>query len=137
MVEGPAADGAEGSLAGARIAVWGAAFKPDSDDVRDSPALSVAGQLHLRVPHVQVYDPRATETARALFPTLVYADSAVDACRGADLVLHLTEWREFREITPADLDGVVHRAQIFDGRNALDLDAWRAAGWTARAVGRR
>jgi UDPglucose 6-dehydrogenase len=117
--------------------VWGAAFKPDSDDVRDSPALSVAGQLHLKGAHVQVYDPQANETARTLFPTLVYADSAVEACRGADLVLHLTEWPEFRSITPADLEGVVARPRLFDGRNALDLDTWRSAGWTVRALGRR
>ena len=125
-----------GQLAGARIAVWGAAFKPDSDDVRDSPALSIAGALSLRGAEVRVYDPRANDTARATFPTLAYADSAVAACRGADLVLHLTEWPEFREISPGDLDGVVGRRQIFDGRNALDLEAWRAAGWTARALGR-
>jgi UDPglucose 6-dehydrogenase len=125
-----------GQLAGARIAVWGAAFKPDSDDVRDSPALSIAGALSLRGAEVRVYDPRANHTARATFPTLGYADSAVEACRGAELVLHLTEWPEFREITPDDLDGVVGRRQIFDGRNALDLEAWRAAGWTARALGR-
>jgi UDPglucose 6-dehydrogenase len=71
------------------------------------------------------------------FPTLTYADSAIEACRDADLVLHLTEWQEFREITPADLDGVVARPRIFDGRNVLDLDAWRSAGWTTRALGRR
>jgi UDPglucose 6-dehydrogenase len=124
-------------LAGARVAVWGAAFKPDSDDVRDSPALSVAGALSLRGARVCVYDPRANGTARVAFPTLAYADSAVEACRGADLVLHLTEWPEFRSITPADLDGVVSRTQLFDGRNVLDLDAWRSAGWTARALGRR
>ena len=137
MIAGPTAAGGEASLVGSRIAVWGAAFKPDSDDVRDSPALSVAGQLHLRGAEVVVYDPQASGTARSAFPTLTYADSAVEACHGADLVLHLTEWREFREIGPADLDGVVRRRQIFDGRNCLDLDAWRAAGWTARAVGRR
>ena len=125
-----------GQLAGARVAVWGAAFKPDSDDVRDSPALSIAGGLSLRGAQVRVYDPRANDTARATFPTLGYADSAVEACAGADLVLHLTEWPEFREITPDDLDGVVSRRQIFDGRHALDLEAWRAAGWTARALGR-
>jgi UDPglucose 6-dehydrogenase len=125
-----------GQLAGARIAVWGAAFKPDSDDVRDSPALSIAGALSLRGAEVRVYDPRANHTARATFPTLGYADSAVEACRGADLVLHLTEWPEFGEITPDDLDGVVAGRRIFDGRNALDLEAWRAAGWTARALGR-
>ena len=137
MIAGPTAAGGEASLVGSRIAVWGAAFKPDSDDVRDSPALSVAGQLHLRGAEVVVYDPQASGTAQSAFPTLTYADSAVEACHGADLVLHLTEWREFREIGPADLDVVVRRRQIFDGRNCLDLDAWRAAGWTARAVGRR
>ncbi len=126
-----------GNLAGARIAVWGAAFKPDSDDVRDSPALWIAGQLHLKGARVSVYDPRAASTARTRFPTLSYAESAVDACRDADLVLHLTEWPEFRRITPADLDGVVARPHLFDGRNVLDLDSWRSAGWTARALGRR
>jgi UDPglucose 6-dehydrogenase len=126
-----------GDLAGSRVAIWGAAFKPDSDDVRDSPALWVAGQLHLKGADVSVYDPRAASTARARFPTLSYADSAVEACRDADLVLHLTEWPEFRRITPGDLEGVVARPQLFDGRNVLDLDSWRSAGWTARALGRR
>jgi len=126
-----------GTLAGARIAVWGAAFKPDSDDVRDSPALWVSGQLHLSGAEVTVYDPRANTTARRSFPTLAYADSAVEACHDADLVLHLTEWPEFREVTPADLEGVVARPALFDGRNVLDLDAWRSAGWTVRGLGRR
>lgn len=126
-----------GDLAGARIAVWGAAFKPDSDDVRDSPALWASGQLHLRGAQVRVYDPRANDTARAAFPTLTYAESAIEACRDADLVLHLTEWPEFRAITPADLDGVVSQRRIFDGRNVLDLDLWRSAGWTVRGLGRR
>jgi UDPglucose 6-dehydrogenase len=125
-----------GDLARARIAVWGAAFKPDSDDVRDSPALWVAGQLHLRGAAVTVYDPRGSANAAEVFPTLTYAESAVAACRDADLVLHLTEWKEFRSITPADLDGVVRQRVILDGRNELDLAAWRAAGWTARALGR-
>jgi UDPglucose 6-dehydrogenase len=123
-------------VAGARVAVWGAAFKPESDDVRDSPALRVAGQLQLRGASVRVFDPRAARSARVVFPTLTYTDSAIEACRDADLVLHLTEWREFREITPADLAGVVSHPRIFDGRNVLDLEAWRAAGWTARALGR-
>jgi UDPglucose 6-dehydrogenase len=126
----------DGRLAGARIAVWGAAFKPDSDDARDSPALWIAGQLQLRGARVRVYDPRARETAREAFPTLEYADSALAACQDADLVLHLTEWPEFRSISPTDLDGVVARPRILDGRNVLDLDAWRSAGWTARALGR-
>jgi len=124
-------------VGGGAVAMLGLAFKPDSDDVRDSPALWAAGQLQLKGADVGVYDPRATGTASARFPTLSYADSAIEVCRGADLVLHLTEWPEFRKISPSDLDGVVARPAIFDGRNALDLDTWRSAGWTARALGRR
>ena len=126
-----------GELAGVRVAVLGAAFKPDSDDVRDSPALAVAGQLHLAGADVSVYDPKANDNAAKRFPTLAYADSALDACRDADLVLHLTEWPEFRSLTPGDLDGVVRRKQILDGRNLLDADQWRRSGWTFRSMGRR
>ncbi len=126
-----------GSVTRSRIAVWGAAFKPDSDDVRDSPALSIAGELHLRGAHVVVYDPEATETARAVFPTLEYADSAVDAARDADLLMHLTEWKEFRTVDPDELGRVVRRKQLLDGRNVFDLAAWRSSGWTARGLGRR
>jgi UDPglucose 6-dehydrogenase len=129
--------GMVGQLAGARIGVWGAAFKPDSDDVRDSPALWIAGQLHLRGARVSIYDPRANGTAAVAFPTLSYAGSAVEACRDADVVLHLTEWPEFRDISPSDLAHVVSRPRLFDGRNVLDHDAWRAAGWTVRGLGRR
>lgn len=126
-----------GSVARSRIAVWGAAFKPDSDDVRDSPALSIAGELHLRGARVAVYDPQANETARGVFPTLEYAGSAIDAARDVDLILHLTEWREFRDVDLDEVGAVVRRKQILDGRNALDLDAWRSAGWEARGLGRR
>ncbi|WP_193612543.1 nucleotide sugar dehydrogenase [Nocardioides lijunqiniae] len=125
-----------GSVTRSRICVWGAAFKPDSDDVRDSPALSIAGRLHVRGAHVTVYDPQATETARARFPTLDYVSSAVDAARDADLVLHLTEWPEFRAVDIAEVSAVVRRQQLLDGRNVLDLPSWRAAGWTARGLGR-
>ncbi len=126
-----------GDITSARIAVWGAAFKPDSDDVRDSPALSIAGKLHLRGARVTVYDPQANETARAMFPTLDYADSAIGAAHDADLLLHLTEWPEFRSVDVAAVGDVVRRKQVLDGRNLLDLDAWRSAGWTARGLGRR
>jgi UDPglucose 6-dehydrogenase len=126
-----------GSVARTRIAVWGAAFKPDSDDVRDSPALSIAGQLHLGGAQVSVFDPKANDTARAMFPTLDYAESALAAARDADLLLHLTEWKEFRQVDLGVLGDTVRRKQVIDGRNALDLDAWRAAGWTARGLGRR
>ncbi|MFL6138995.1 MAG: UDP-glucose dehydrogenase family protein [Frankiaceae bacterium] len=125
-----------GSFLGVRVGVLGTAFKPDSDDVRDSPALNVAGQLHLQGAEVSVYDPKATPNARRIFPTLPYADSADDACRDAHLVLHLTEWREFREMDPAVLGKVVAERRIIDARNALDGDAWRAAGWYYRALGR-
>ncbi|MFH8684879.1 UDP-glucose dehydrogenase family protein [Streptomyces lydicus] len=129
-------DAVGGGFLGKRVAVLGATFKPDSDDVRDSPALNVAGQIHLQGGQVTVYDPKGMENARRLFPTLAYADSALEAVRGADVVLHLTEWREFRELDPAVLGEVVAERRILDGRNALDPQLWRKAGWTYRALGR-
>ncbi|APY87962.1 UDP-glucose/GDP-mannose dehydrogenase family protein [Streptomyces alfalfae] len=125
-----------GPFLGKRVAVLGATFKPDSDDVRDSPALNVAGQIHLQGGQVTVYDPKGMANARRIFPTLGYADTAMEAVRGADVVLHLTEWREFRELDPAELASVATTPLILDGRNALDPEAWRAAGWTYRAMGR-
>ncbi|MEU7169187.1 UDP-glucose/GDP-mannose dehydrogenase family protein [Streptomyces morookaense] len=125
-----------GSFLGQRVAVLGASFKPDSDDVRDSPALNVAGQIHLQGGQVTVYDPKGMENARRVFPTLTYAPSAPEACRGAHVVLHLTEWGEFRELDPAALAEVVAEPRILDGRNALDAARWREAGWTYRAMGR-
>ncbi|MFF7234340.1 nucleotide sugar dehydrogenase [Streptomyces sioyaensis] len=125
-----------GGFLGKRVAVLGATFKPDSDDVRDSPALNVAGQIHLQGGQVTVYDPKGMENARRVFPTLGYAETALEAVRGADVVLHLTEWREFRELDPAVLGDVVAERRILDGRNALDPALWRKAGWTYRALGR-
>ncbi|WP_130798512.1 UDP-glucose dehydrogenase family protein [Streptomyces otsuchiensis] len=131
-----ARDALGGALLGRRIGVLGASFKPDSDDVRDSPALNVAGQLHLQGAQVTVYDPKGNDNARRIFPTLGYADSAAEAVRGADVVLHLTEWAEFRDLDPAALGEEVATRHILDGRNALDPDVWRKAGWTYRALGR-
>ncbi|QXU53017.1 UDP-glucose/GDP-mannose dehydrogenase family protein [Rhodococcus sp. LW-XY12] len=131
-----AKDAVGGSLLGTRIAVLGAAFKPDSDDVRDSPALNVAGQIQLQGAAVTVYDPQAMKNSMALFPTLSYASSAVEACRGADVVLVLTEWNEFRQIVPQALGNVVRNKHVIDGRNCLDPAAWRTAGWTYRGMGR-
>nr|WP_211658229.1 UDP-glucose/GDP-mannose dehydrogenase family protein [Phytoactinopolyspora halophila] len=128
---------AGGSMIGRRVAVLGAAFKPHSDDVRDSPALTIAGQLHLQGADVAVFDPQAMEKARVIYPTLEYADSVVDACTGAHVVLLLTEWPEFRELDPAELGDVVAARVVVDGRNCLDGNAWRAAGWTYRGLGRR
>jgi UDPglucose 6-dehydrogenase len=132
-----AAEIAGGSLIGARVAVLGAAFKPDSDDIRDSPALNIAGQIQLQGASVIVYDPKAVENSRKVFPTLEYAKSVDDACADADLTLVLTEWEEFRRLEPADLDRVVRQRRIIDGRNCLDQAKWRSAGWTYRGMGRR
>ncbi|WP_069385822.1 UDP-glucose dehydrogenase family protein [Cellulosimicrobium cellulans] len=123
-------------LAGARIAVLGAAFKPESDDVRDSPALDVAQRLHDRSARVVVTDPQALPTARRRAPQLRYADTVEEAVDGVDAVLLLTEWREYRELDPGKLYGLVASPRVVDGRNALDAAAWREAGWTYRALGR-
>ena len=127
---------AGGSFGGMRIAVLGAAFKPDSDDVRDSPALDVAATMQRQGAAVCVYDPQAMDNARVKHPELGYRPSAVAAARGADLVLHLTEWTEFRQMDPRVLSAVVAGRHIVDGRNALDPARWREAGWTYRALGR-
>jgi len=125
-----------GQVDGKRIGVWGASFKPDSDDIRDSPALDVASALQSRGADVGVYDPQAMDNARKKYPELGYCRSAVDAAEGADLILHLTEWEEFRMLEPEKLDGVIRSKHILDGRSALDPESWRAAGWTFRALGR-
>jgi UDPglucose 6-dehydrogenase len=125
-----------GSFHETRIAVLGAAFKPNSDDIRDSPALDVAATIQRAGGDVCVYDPAALDNARRLHPELSYCDSAVEAATGADVVLHLTEWREFRDMDPAALSAVVRERRIVDGRNALDPAKWRAAGWVYRALGR-
>lgn len=125
-----------GSIVGKRVAVLGAAFKPDSDDVRDSPALSVAAQMQLQGAQVTVTDPQAVENARAKWPDLKYAATAVEAAQGADVVVLATEWAEYRDLDPAALGELVAHRAIVDGRNVLDPKAWRAAGWTYRALGR-
>jgi UDPglucose 6-dehydrogenase len=125
-----------GSLLGSNVAVLGCAFKPNSDDVRDSPALNVAAALQLRGAQVRVHDPRATDNARAVFPTLDYTTDIVKACEQADLVLHLTEWAEYRELNAARLAEVVRAPRLLDARNVLAIAAWQAAGWTVQCLGR-
>jgi nucleotide sugar dehydrogenase len=127
---------ADGSLHGQTIGVLGVAFKPDSDDVRDSPALDVAAAIRGFGAAVTVYDPAALVNARRARPELRYARSPIDAVTGADVTLLLTEWQEFRDADPVELGKVVARRNIVDGRNALDADRWREAGWTYRALGR-
>jgi UDPglucose 6-dehydrogenase len=127
----------DGSLLGKRVAVLGAAFKPDSDDIRDSPALNVAAQLQLQGATVRVTDPAAVDNSRREWPHLDYADTPEEAAERADAVLVLTEWKQYREIDPVAFGRIVARKAVLDGRNALDRDRWTAAGWTYRALGRR
>ncbi|MFM2437537.1 MAG: hypothetical protein RLZ55_348 [Actinomycetota bacterium] len=125
-----------GSLRGVRVCVLGAAFKPDSDDVRDSPALDIAARIQNEGAAVVVHDPKALANAERRFPALAYEQDLERALTGADVVLLLTEWREYRELDPAHVAHIVARPQILDGRNALSAPAWRAAGWTYRGMGR-
>ena len=124
------------NLAGKKIAVLGAAFKPDSDDVRDSPALDIAAQIAAAGAVVTIHDPKAIEPAKKRFPALGFSEEIENALKGADLVLHLTEWKVYRELDPAKLAKLVANPIIIDGRNALDREAWIAAGWKFRALGR-
>lgn len=119
-----------------KIAVLGAAFKPDSDDVRDSPALDIAAQLQAAGAMVVVHDPKAIENARKRFPKLGFAASVEECVKDSDLILHLTEWREYRELDPKKLVSLVKKKIVIDGRNALDRDQWRDAGWKFHALGR-
>ncbi len=125
-----------GRLQGGRVAVLGAAFKPESDDVRDSPALDVAGRLHLKGADVRVYDPEAMANAAALWPTLTFAESAVEACAGAEVVVVATEWKEFRSLDPHAVAELVAGKVIIDGRNCLPADQWIDAGWRYIGMGR-
>ncbi|MDQ0605759.1 UDPglucose 6-dehydrogenase [Streptomyces canus] len=125
---------AGGTLAGQRITVWGAAFKPETDDIRDSPAL--AHQLHELGAHVTVTDPQALDNARKLHPELDYVDDPTAAVQDADLLLHLTEWPQFPRIDPHRLAARTATPKVIDGRGTLDPAAWHEAGWTFRALGR-
>ncbi|WP_285247158.1 UDP-glucose/GDP-mannose dehydrogenase family protein [Pseudarthrobacter sp. efr-133-R2A-89] len=125
-----------GTLLGQRITVLGAAFKPESDDVRDSPALSIAAQLQLQGAVVTVSDPEALRNAERRFPELHYEQSTEVALRRADAILLLTEWPEYRDLDPYEAATLVSATRILDGRNALDSSKWRAAGWTFRGLGR-
>ncbi|NUR62771.1 MAG: UDP-glucose/GDP-mannose dehydrogenase family protein [Catenulispora sp.] len=125
-----------GSFTGRRVAVLGAAFKPDSDDVRDSPALAVAVAASREGADVLVHDPQALDNARATCPELTYASDVPKVCDDADLVLHLTAWQEYRKLNPASLAEVVRTAVLLDARNSLDPQPWWSAGWTVCVPGR-
>ncbi len=124
------------TLLGKRITVLGAAFKPESDDVRDSPALSIAAQLQLQGAVVTVTDPKALDNAALRFPELQYVEDTEEAVAYADAILLLTEWQEYRGLDPHLLKEMVASPRILDGRNVLDSAKWRAAGWQYRGLGR-
>ncbi|MBT2529918.1 UDP-glucose/GDP-mannose dehydrogenase family protein, partial [Streptomyces sp. ISL-99] len=126
----------DGTLMGKRITVWGAAFKPNTDDIRDSPALAVAQQLHELGATVTITDPKALDNARKLHPELGYVDDPIAAVQDTDLLLHLTEWTQFSHADPHRLATHVTSPKVIDGRGTLDADRWREAGWTIRTLGR-
>ncbi len=125
------------SLSGQPVAVLGAAFKPNSDDIRDSPALAVSVALHLQGARVRVHDPEAVENARAAFPFLDFTTDVDKVLEGTRLVLHCTEWQEYQVLDPERLRHLTAEPRMLDARNTLDVPRWRAAGWTIRALGRR
>jgi len=127
---------AGGNLEGIRVGALGAAFKPNSDDIRDAPALDVARMLRTEGAIVTIYDPEANENARRMYGGLRYADSLAEAAKGADVLALLTEWEEFRDADPDLLGELVSHRRIVDGRHALDADDFRAKGWEYRALGR-
>jgi len=126
----------ENRVEGSVVAVLGAAFKPDSDDVRDSPALFVADKLRARGATVRVHDPRAQHNAKRNYPQLEYPPSVEETVVGADIVLHMTEWAEYRNLNPTEISKLVRHKRIFDGRNELDLKQWQSAGWATKSLGR-
>jgi len=126
----------DGSFIDKRITVLGASFKPDSDDVRDSPSLDVAVAMSNAGADVVVHDPKGLENAARVYPHMVYNQDVMSALRDADLVVLGTEWREYRELDAVAAAAQVRVARIIDGRNTLDPQMWRAAGWTYRALGR-
>lgn len=131
-----AVDALGGSVHRNRVAVLGVTFKPESDDVRDSPALDVAVQLKGLGAEVVATDPEGIANARARHPQLDYVSSTREALRGADLVVLVTEWREYRALDPVDTGRLVSGRRIIDARNVLDAPVWRAAGWELRGIGR-
>ncbi|MHA6968271.1 UDP-glucose dehydrogenase family protein [Glutamicibacter bergerei] len=124
-------------LAGKRICVLGVTFKPDSDDVRDSPALDIAVRLYNSGAEVSVYDPEGNKNAAGRFPRLNYVESWREAAKESDLVLLLTEWKEFRALDPQELGEVVSSRVLIDGRNVLDRPLWRDQGWVMTGPGEK
>lgn len=130
-------DGLGGSVFEKKVTVLGAAFKPHSDDIRDSPALDVAVRLHGLGATVTVTDPAAIENARRIHPQLTYVEDRDEAIRDADALVLVTEWDEYRrQLPPEHASSLTDGRVVVDGRNGLDAAAWRAAGWAYYGMGR-
>ncbi|MFJ1843360.1 MULTISPECIES: UDP-glucose dehydrogenase family protein [unclassified Streptomyces] len=126
-----------GTFEGKRIAIWGAAFKPDSDDIRDSPALAVADAISDLGGHITVCDPQATDNARRRHPSFSFTEDPLVAAKDAHVILHLTEWAMFQDVDPGLAAQYAHRLCILDARNTLDAARWRLAGWQCASLGRQ
>jgi nucleotide sugar dehydrogenase len=124
-----------GDLKGRKVAILGIAFKPNTDDLRDSPSLDICKRLAAEGAIVSVHDPVANVNAARSYPDFHYADSVHEALAEAEAVLHLTEWAEFRAIDPVAVAKVVAQKVLIDARSALDADAWHTAGWTVYRPG--
>ena len=125
-----------GDLSGKRILMLGAAFKPDSDDLRDSPALDVAVRLKALGADVVIHDPISLAGVRSRHPELTAIDDLEAAAASAEIVLVGTEWRQYREIDPVHFGSLVAGKTVIDGRNCLPYHLWQEAGWRVIALGR-
>ena len=131
-------EGLTGGLEGRKVAVLGATFKPDTDDIRSSPALSIASALVERGARVTISDPAASaEAVAAEVEGAAFLADVEAAVAGAEAVLLCTEWEQYVRLDPARIGELVSERVVVDGRNALDPDAWKRAGWEYRGVGRR
>ncbi|MDR6904790.1 UDPglucose 6-dehydrogenase [Agromyces sp. 3263] len=131
-----AVDALGGEPLGKKVAVLGLAFKPFSDDIRDSPAIDVAVRLRGLGADVVAIDPEAIENSKRLHPQLEFSDDLSAVLDGADLVVLVTEWNEYRHLDPVWAGELVGVRSVIDGRNCLDAKAWREAGWTYKGLGR-
>lgn len=126
---------AGGSLKGKKIASWGLTFKALTDDLRDSPAVEIVTRLIADGASVSVFDPTITVVPNGL-DAITVCSSPLEACAGADVIAVLTEWDEFRWVTPSEVANVVNAKQIVDARNLLDRSEWRRAGFEYQGIGR-
>lgn len=125
-----------GDLSSRRVAILGAAFKPETDDIRDSPAIAVAEQFWLAGAHVVVHDPKALHNVRRVFPQIETQPTVELAIANAELVVIATEWNEYREANPCELAKLVSNRLVIDGRNILDVKLWQQSSWQIIALGR-